>query len=286
MPAASLLLLPLKPLRRLIRSALALLPALLRPPPLAPRLAPLALPLPRFVQRLARFASRPLPFLATPPNHARPPHRPAVHRPAACPLALWQSNRARRQARQACVRRIPLRGESNGVRRQLIQGDAALLPLLWEKVKARGHRQYPSPEGEGRVRGLPLPVDTRQSNRVGASRVGVRVFRSKRHPAAPSPPSRPHRAPNSAKKRPAVPSVLPANAAIHPYHPRAPIPAQMRPAATEEFFRKELIYVSAHTIVRGFGGNDAAASLSKASIKAFVAGSLWWHRFGFLQTRN
>ena len=49
-----------------------------------------------------------------------------------------------------------------------------------------------------------------------------------------------------------MPSVLPANAAIHPYHPRAPIPAQMRPAATEEFFRKELTYVSAHAALFHF----------------------------------
>ena len=191
MPTASLLLPLLARLRRLIPSVLALLPVLLRPPPLAARLSPFALPRPPFVQRLALFASRPLASLATPPNHARPPHRPAVHRPAACPLALWQSTRVRRQARQACVRLIPLLGESNRVGAS--------------RVGARGLRLNPSPEGEGRVRGLPVPVYPRQSNGVGASRIGVRVFRSKRHPAAPSPravPTPPQTPPKSAPRRP------------------------------------------------------------------------------------
>ena len=85
MPAASLLLPPLKPLLRLIASVLGLLPVLLRPPPMAPRLFPLALPLPLFVPRLPPFALRPLAFLPTPSNHPRPPHRPA-----SCPLALWE----------------------------------------------------------------------------------------------------------------------------------------------------------------------------------------------------
>ena len=111
MPTASLLLPLLARLRRLIPSVLALLPVLLRPPPMAPRLSPLALLRPPFVQRLALLALRPLAFLATASNHARPPHRPAVHRPAACPLALWQSTGVRRQARQACVRLIPLLGD-------------------------------------------------------------------------------------------------------------------------------------------------------------------------------
>ena len=87
MPAASLLLLPLKPLLRLLLSVLALLPVLLRPPPMAARLSPLALPPPPFVPRLRTFAIRPLAFLATPSNH---PRRPAERRPASCPLALWE----------------------------------------------------------------------------------------------------------------------------------------------------------------------------------------------------
>ncbi len=48
----------------------------------------------------------------------------------------------------------------------------------------------------------------------------------------------PRHAPDSAKKHPAAPSVMPATAGIHPYHPRAPNLAKKRPAATEEFFRK------------------------------------------------
>ena len=136
MPAALLPLSLLARLLHLIPPILDLLPVLLRPPPMAARLSPLALTLPRFVPRLALFASRPLPLLATPSNHPGPPHRPALHRPAACPLALWESTCVRRQARQAGVRLIPLLGESTC---------------------------------------------------VGASRVGVRVFPSKRHPAAPSP---------------------------------------------------------------------------------------------------
>ena len=80
MPVASLLLPLLKPLLRVIRSVLALLPVLLRPPPMAPRLSPLALPRPPFVQRLALFASRPLASLATLSNHPRPPQRAAQRR--------------------------------------------------------------------------------------------------------------------------------------------------------------------------------------------------------------
>ncbi len=87
MPAASLLLLLLKPLLRLIPPLLTLLPVLLRPPPMAARLSPLALPLPPFVPRLPTFALRPLAFLPTPTNH---PRRPAERRPASCPLALWE----------------------------------------------------------------------------------------------------------------------------------------------------------------------------------------------------
>ena len=218
MPVASLLLPLLKPLLRVIRSVLALLPVLLRPPPMAPRLSPLALPRPPFVQRLALFALRPLAFLATASNHARPPHRPAVHRPAACPLALWQSTRVRRQARQACVRLIPLLGESNRVGAS--------------RVGARGLRLNPSPEGEQpcaassspslrpsypspgeqvKVRGLRIPL---LGERVGVFR-GVKGW-GEGLPVEASPrgaitPSRPHPAPNPAKKR---------------------------PAATEEFFRK------------------------------------------------
>ena len=76
MPAVALLLLPLKPLLRLIPSALALLPVLLRPPPMAARLPPLALP--PFVPRLPTFALRPLAFLPPPSNHARPTQRRAL----------------------------------------------------------------------------------------------------------------------------------------------------------------------------------------------------------------
>ena len=75
MPAASLLLLLLARLLRLIPSALGLLPVLLRPPPMAARLPPLALP--PFVPRLPTFALRPLAFLPTPSNHARPTQRRA-----------------------------------------------------------------------------------------------------------------------------------------------------------------------------------------------------------------
>ena len=86
MPAASLLLLPLEPLLRLIPSVLGLLPILLRPLRMAARLSPLALP--PFVPRLPTFALHPLAFLPTPSNHPRPPHRPAPHQSASCSLAL------------------------------------------------------------------------------------------------------------------------------------------------------------------------------------------------------
>ena len=79
MPAA-LLLLPLKPLLRLIPFALSLLPVLLRRPPIAARLSPLALPLPPYVPHLPPFALRPLAFLATLSNHPRPRHRPTQRR--------------------------------------------------------------------------------------------------------------------------------------------------------------------------------------------------------------
>ena len=85
MPTPSLLLLPLKRLLSLIPSVLGLFPVLLRPPPMAARLSPLAL-LP-FVPRLPTFALRPLAFLPTPTNH---PRRLAERRPASCPLALWE----------------------------------------------------------------------------------------------------------------------------------------------------------------------------------------------------
>ena len=69
MPTAPLLLLPLKRLLSLIPSVLGLFPVLLRPPPMAARLSPLALP--PFVPRLPTFALRPLAFLPTPSNHPR-----------------------------------------------------------------------------------------------------------------------------------------------------------------------------------------------------------------------
>ena len=53
------------------------------------------------------------------------------------------------------------------------------------------------------------------------------------HPAVLS-----QRAPARAKKRPAASSVIRANAGIHPYLSHPPNPAEMRPAAAEEFFRK------------------------------------------------
>ena len=85
MPTASLLLLPLRRLLSLIPSVLGLFPVLLRPPPMAARLSPLALP--PFVPRLPTFALRPLAFLPTPSNATR---LPAAKRPASCPLALWE----------------------------------------------------------------------------------------------------------------------------------------------------------------------------------------------------
>ena len=85
MPAASLLLLPLKPLLRLLLSVLALLPVLLSPPPMAARLSPLALP--PLVPGLPTFALRPLAFLPTPSSA---PRLPAAKRPASFPLALWE----------------------------------------------------------------------------------------------------------------------------------------------------------------------------------------------------
>ena len=57
-------------------------------------------------------------------------------------------------------------------------------------------------------------------------------------PRASHPVFGPCHAPDSAKMHPAAPSVMPATAGIHPYHPRAPNLAKKRPAATEEFFRK------------------------------------------------
>ena len=86
MPTAQpLLLLPLKRLLSLIPSVLGLFPVLLRPPPMAARRSPLALP--ALVPRLPTFALRPLAFLPTPSNA---PRRPAAKRPASCPLALWE----------------------------------------------------------------------------------------------------------------------------------------------------------------------------------------------------
>ena len=82
MPTVSLLL-PL--LVRLLRLALLLrdlLPVLLHLPPMAARLSPRDLPLPRFVSRLPTFALRPLAFLAARLNHARSRHHPAQHPPA------------------------------------------------------------------------------------------------------------------------------------------------------------------------------------------------------------
>ena len=49
---------------------------------------------------------------------------------------------------------------------------------------------------------------------------------------------RPQRAPIPAKVRPAAASARPATAGIHPHHPRTPNSAKKRPAATQEFFRK------------------------------------------------
>ena len=84
MPTASLLLLPLRHLLSLIPTVLGLFPVLLRPPPMAARLTPLALP--SLVPRLPTFALRPLAFLPTPSNASR---CPAERRPAYFPLALW-----------------------------------------------------------------------------------------------------------------------------------------------------------------------------------------------------
>ena len=94
MPTASLLLLPLKRLLSLIPSVLGLFPVLLRPPPMAARLSPLALP--PLVPRLPTFALRPLAFLPTPSNH---PRRPAAKTARLLPLRLvgkgWSLPRTR-----------------------------------------------------------------------------------------------------------------------------------------------------------------------------------------------
>ena len=84
MPAASLPL-PLERLLRLIPSVLGLLAVLLRPPPTASRVSPLALPLPPFVPGLATFALRPVAFLASPSNHRYDYHVPPQPTPPPCP---------------------------------------------------------------------------------------------------------------------------------------------------------------------------------------------------------
>ena len=80
MPTPSLLLLPLRRLLSLISSVLGLFPVLLRPPPMAARLTPLALP--SLVPRLPTFALRPLAFLPTPSSASR---CPAERQPAYFP---------------------------------------------------------------------------------------------------------------------------------------------------------------------------------------------------------
>ena len=217
MPTASLLLPLLARLRRLIPSVLALLPVLLRPPPMAPRLSPLALALPRFVPRPATFALRPLAFLASrPPGLALWPRQTTPARPTAPPytgppLAPSPSGRApvlRRQARQACVRLIPLLGESNRVGR--------VAPPA-----GRRHRRGQPPGGLGSGPVIPAPGD----------KVGVDAD------SGPGPPKAEHLCWGVKGWGEGLPVEASPRGAITPSRPHpAPIPTKKRPAATEEFF--------------------------------------------------
>ena len=170
MPAASLLLLPLKPLLRLILSLLALRPALLRPPPTASRLSPLALPLPPFVPRLPACAlGRPpvaagrSPFVVSPSassgqalsNHERPLHRPAYPNLLALPSSYWRPPVFRLWAPTR-----PIRGPADPAPRQpapqkirQISRPLARLPLWGSRASGR---EYPNNPHRNHRR-LPLP---------------------------------------------------------------------------------------------------------------------------------
>ena len=212
MPAASLLLLPLERLRRLIRSVLALLPFLLRPSPLAPRLSPLALPLPRFVPRLPTFALSPLAFLAIPSNHRSPRHRPTQRR-APGMAGPTRSQSSRPIAPQTQPKSAP-RPPKSFLEKTLTAREAPKV------ARFSRSRQQPS---TGSVRRLLLPRWKGTGCAVEAAQ-----------PRQPADRPRP-----SAPKHP-LSSQEPARLAVEAAQPRASADRPWRPAVNQDFPRPEL----------------------------------------------
>ena len=195
MPAASLLLLPLKPLLRLIPSVLALRPVPSAPTPLTPHCSPLTPSTrPPFVPRLPPcalgrppFAVGRSPFVVSPSassgqalsNHERPLHRPAYPNLLALPpsyrrppvFRLWAPTRPNRGPADPAPRQ-PAPKKIRQISRPL-----ARLPLWGSRASGR---EYPKNPHRNHRR-LPLPCRSKTC--------------PNRHPVLPrpAPPPRPTR---------------------------------------------------------------------------------------------
>ena len=228
MPAASLLLLPLKPLLHLIPAVLRLLPVLLRPPPLTPHYSPLT------PSSRPPFAVGRSPFVVSPSassgqalsNHERPLHRPAYPNLLALPpsyrrppvFRLWAPTRPNRGPADPAPRQ-PAPQKIRQISRPL-----ARLPLWGSRASGR---EYPKNPHRNHRR-LPLACRWKPASSLA--------------PACTVPP------PKGAPPRPTRHSGVrgePAEGACpepaegeSSRHPPPKNPAKMHPAPPQEFFGK------------------------------------------------